>query len=146
MYPHFVGGFVLPALAAVCAGAILAFFFGGLKWSYKRHLAITLPLVLAPFILSWAVIKTGIPERRMIVAGTVVDQSTNDPIGHAVVSLADGTEEYSSEGNGNFILDLTGKANESEKVRIHVTKNGYTPDDETVAVPTSGFVIPLHHL
>lgn len=145
-YAHFAEGFLLPFLAAVSAGAILALFFGGLKWSYKKHLVVTLPLMLASFILSWLAVEKRAPERRMIVAGTIVDQSNNNPIGQAEVSLSDGSVRYTSEDNGNFILDLTGKVRESEKVRVRVMKAGYLPFDKTVGVPTEGFVIPLQHL
>ena len=144
-YPHFVEGFLLPLLAAVGAGAILALFFGGLRWSYKKHLVVTLPLVLGSFILSWLVIRESTPGRRVILAGTIVDQSSNEPIGQAIVSLSDGSAHYASEDNGNFSLDLTGKVKESEKVRVRVTKDGYAPYDGIVGVPTERFVIPLHH-
>jgi hypothetical protein len=147
-YSHLVEGFVLPALAAVFAGGVLAFFFGGLKWSYKKHLAVTVPLIVASFLLAWLVtwlvIGIGAPERRMIVAGTIVDESSNNPIGQALVSLSDGSGQYVSEDNGNFMLDLTGKVQRPGKVRVRVTKEGYSPHDETVSVPTEGFVIALH--
>jgi hypothetical protein len=143
---QFVQGFLLASLAAIAAGAILAFFFGGLKWSYKRHLLVTLPLVLLPFVVAWIVTTPAGRGHRLIMAGTIVDESSDEPIGQAVVSLADGSVRGDSEDNGNFRLDLTGRASMSQSVRIKVTKNGYLPVDAVVGVPTEDFIVKLHHL
>jgi len=145
-YTHYAELFLLPLLATVGAGCILAFVFDGLHWSLKTHLKVTLPLLLATFLIAWLLVSRSSTESRMVVAGTIVDQANNNPIGQATVSLLDGSVRYVSEDNGNFVLDLTGKLKDSERARVRVTKEGYQPYDGTVVVPTQGFVVPLHHL
>jgi hypothetical protein len=145
-YSHLLDGFLLPSLAAIVAGAILGLLFGGLKWSYKKHLAITLPVVFVSFCGALIAIRLGEARQTLVVEGVVVDDSTNKPIGQAIVSVADGKTSYISEDNGNFRLDLTGKITALEKARIHVSRNGYAPYDETVTVPAVGVEIALHHL
>jgi len=146
----FVVLYLVPLLAAVAAACIQAFFFGGRDWPLIKHLKVTIPLMLVTALIAWFLVARLSPnESRLVVAGTIVDQANNDPIGHAVVSLADGTSRELarelSEDNGNFKLDLTGRL-KGPRVRIHVTKDGYAPADRTDEVPAEGLVIQLHHL
>lgn len=145
-YSHFVDGFLLPALAALFAGGVVAVFFGGLRWSIKKHLWVTLPILVLAFVASWLITMSSKPEHVLTVAGTVVDETTNQPVAQALVGLADGSKHDLSEDNGNFRLDLAGTISKVARVRIRVTKNGYSPFDGTVEVPTEGFVIRLRHL
>lgn len=145
-FAHYVESYLLQTLAAICAGGVLALVFGRLHWSRRKHLTVTLPVILLSSLAAWLLVASFSPRPRMVIAGTIVDQANNDPIGQATVSLVDGSERYISEANGNFVLDLTGKVKDFERARVRVTKEGYQPYDGTVVVPTQGFVVPLHRL
>jgi len=130
IYKYFAQNFVLPALAAALAGVVLAILGGTLKWSLKKHLAITVPLVVVAFIVSWSVTQHRDPS--LVLAGTI--------------SLDGVSERYLSEDDGNFRLDLTGKVKASERARVRVAKSGYSTFDGTAEVPSEGFIVRLHHL
>ncbi len=116
-----------------------------MKWPARRHFAVTLPIVLAAFVLSWMVTRDKTPDQSLVIAGTIVDES-NNPLGQTTITLANTGERCFSEDNGNYKLDLTGKSKTSDRVRIHFTKEGYSPYDASVEVPTRGFVVRLHRL
>ncbi|MBZ5689714.1 MAG: carboxypeptidase-like regulatory domain-containing protein [Acidobacteriia bacterium] len=141
---HFVKDFVVAVLASVVAGAIIAIFFGGLRWTLKKHLTVTVPIIVLSAFAAWAV-TNWTSEPVIGVAGTVVDESTNEPIAQAKVNLPDENVRDTSEDNGNFRLKLTHKLN-GKRVHINVAKDGYRPFDATVEVPSEDFIVKLHHL
>jgi hypothetical protein len=146
-YSYFVQNFLFPTLAAFAAG--LLSLGGSRKSSGRKRLVIALLIGILAFGLSWSVIPSGKTERPTVVAGAVVDDSSNDPIGQALVILTDESPRELarelSEDNGNFRLDLTGKLR-GPRVRIHVAKDGYASADRTAEVPAEGLIIQLHHL
>lgn len=143
VYSHYVDYFLLPVLGAIVAGILI---YGlTMKWPIRRYLWIMLPVSLIALAVTWSVARNNNPERKLIVAGTVLNDS-NDPVGQATIALANSGEHYLSEDNGNFMLDLTGKVKESERVRLQVTKDGYSPFDGTVEPPTDNFIVRLHKL
>ena len=140
----FVQNFLLPALAG-----ILVFVLLSLKQiSLRKRWAIAGAVFLVALLVSASVSRPlhRSPEPRLVVEGTVVDAASNSGIGQAVVSLSDGGRSCTSVDNGNFLLDLTGEVQESSRVRISVTKNGYMPFDGTATVPAHDFVVQLRHL
>jgi hypothetical protein len=137
VYSHFVDYFLLPTLAGSVIYVLAA------KWSVKWRLTGTVLVFLIALAVSWSV--THRPAPKLIIAGTVLNDS-NDPVGQATITLANGGERYLSEDNGNFMVDLTGKVKESERVRLQVTKDGYSPFDGTVEPPTDNFIVRLHKL
>lgn len=141
---HFVKDFMLPTLAAVAAGAILVIPFGGLKWTVKKHLKVTFPII-GLSVITALVITSWTPKTGIGLAGTVVDESTNEPIAQATVNLPNENVRDTSENNGNFRLELTQKLN-GQRVHINVVKPGYRPFDATVEVPSEDFIVKLHHL
>jgi hypothetical protein len=100
--------------------------------------------VLVAFGVCWLVTQRGEPAVTVVLAGTVVDEA-NQPLGQATITLADGSSHL-SEDNGNYRLDLTGKAKKSERITIRVTKSGYSPVDATVEVPTEGYIVQMGRL
>jgi hypothetical protein len=147
-YSYFIQNFLLPTLATLAAGA-LAIPLGVRKRSWKP-VGIALLISLAAFGTSWFIIRNGTPDDHpLILAGTVVDESSDNPIGQAIVSLVDeNSQELArelAEDNGNFRLDLTGKFKGSS-VRIHVAKSGYAPADRRADLPAEGLKIQLHRL
>ncbi len=85
------------------------------------------------------------PRTNLVIAGTVVDQSTNQAVGQAVLSVVGRTEKYVTEDNGNFRLELQLPVADG-RVRIHATKNGYIPYDATVTPPTESLIVPLRKM
>jgi len=86
------------------------------------------------------------PADELIIAGTVVDATTNQAVGQATVSVVGRTETYVTEDNGNFRIRLRGSPLEDGRVRIHVTKGGYRAYDEAISPPTESLVVPLGKL
>jgi hypothetical protein len=145
--PQVVQKVLVSFLVAIAAGAVVAGFNKlfttlSLKKSLLIAAVVSLVVLLAAVFVSW----DHIPETHLIVEGTVVDETSNDGIGQALISLSGGDKSCTSVDNGNFQMDLTGEVKESQRVRIHVTKDGYKPYDGTVVVPTHDFVVLLHHL
>jgi|HubBroStandDraft_5_1064220.scaffolds.fasta_scaffold177975_3 hypothetical protein len=80
----------------------------------------------------------------LVIAGTVVDQKTNQAIGQANLSVVGRSESYVSEDNGNFRIQLHAPELEGGRIiRIHVAKPGYAPYDGTVSPPSENLIIPL---
>ena len=75
-----------------------------------------------------------------VIAGMVVEQSTNRGIGQATILLAGRTEEYVTEDSGNFRIQL--QASAPNRVRLHVTKVGFQPLDITVE-PQENLILQL---
>ncbi len=144
MFTYFAQNFLLPLLAAVGAGIVLLL-LGGVKWSVKKHFAITLPVVLMAFGLCWFVTKTSEPAPRVIIAGRIVNDK-NESVDQAIVTVSNGNEQAMSDDNGNFKLDVTGRFRPPETVEIHVNKTGYTPYNGMTQVPSQDFIIHLHRL
>lgn len=80
-----------------------------------------------------------------VIAGRVVDQTTNEGLGQANLSVAGRSENYLSEDNGNFRIELRGTLPENGRARLLVTKPGYAPHDEAV-MPTESLIIALKKL
>ncbi len=144
--PRFLELFLLPLLAAVAAGGILALFFGGLRWSCKKHLAVTLPLLVLSFGAAWIAVQKTETKRDLAIAGAIVDESSNQPVGQALVTANDGSVTCLSEDNGNFVLNFKEGRSGAGRTRIHVSKAGYRDFDGTASWPSEGLEIQLHHL
>lgn len=80
-----------------------------------------------------------------VIAGRVVDQMTNEGLGQANLSVAGRSENYVSEDNGNFRIELHGALPENGRARLLVTKPGYAPHDEAV-MPTESLIVALKKL
>jgi hypothetical protein len=122
----------------------------------KRNSAVTVAIISALGLVLAAVIGAVLqpswwrpeprPRNNLVIAGTVVDQATNRSIGQATISITGRTETYFTEDNGNFHIELQGKFPENGRARIHVTKEGYRPYDETVSPPTEDLIVPLRRM
>jgi len=77
---------------------------------------------------------------KSVIAGMVVEQSTNRGIGQATIVVAGRTEQYITEDSGNFRIELHTDA--PPRVRLHVTKVGFQPLDISVE-PEESLVLPL---
>jgi hypothetical protein len=77
-----------------------------------------------------------------VIAGTVVDASTNSTIGQARISIVGRSETSVAEDNGNFRLELYADLPREGVVRLHVAKDGYLPSDQTTT-PTNTLIIQL---
>lgn len=84
-------------------------------------------------------ITSPIPADLMVVAGTVVDQSTNLGVARATITV-DGQSSV-SEDSGNFRIVLP--ATVHDRVRVSVTHDGYLPSDQSVVPPTHDLVVQL---
>jgi Carboxypeptidase regulatory-like domain len=92
----------------------------------------------------WRPVST--PSQPQVIAGTVVDQVSNLGIGQATVSLSGRTETAVTVDNGNFRIELRPLPSDDQRIRIHVTKDGYRPADETVTPTAENLIITLKKL
>lgn len=122
----------------------------------RKNPAITVALITALSVIIAAVVGAilqpswwrGEPQPKtaaLVIAGTVVDQATNQGVGQAVLLIAGRAETYVTEDNGNFRLDIRGTL-EGERARLHVAKQGYAPYDGTVMPPTESLIVPLRKM
>lgn len=143
-YHYFAQNFLMAFLAAVAAGIVIFCFGNARQWPMVRWIVVVVLVAVAGFTISWSVTRKA--AEPLVIAGTVVDENGH-PVGQAVVTLvADEALRAVSEDNGNFTLDLSGKVKGEERIRVHVTKQGYRPYDGSTQVPTAELVVQLHHL
>jgi hypothetical protein len=81
------------------------------------------------------------PEEPLVVAGTVVDQSTNIGIGQATIVITGQSSSFFSEDSGNFRIVLPGT--DRSPVRLSVTKDGYYKIDQSVTPPTHDLILQM---
>ena len=74
-----------------------------------------------------------------VVAGTVVDQSTNIGIGQATITI--GGQTSTSEDSGNFRVVLPAPV--PDRVRLSVTRSGYFESDQSVVPPTHDLILQM---
>src|SRR5216684_3201950 len=91
-------------------------------------------LIGASAVVIAALITTIYPSLRnqnskSVIAGMVVEQSTNKGIGQATIVIAGRTEQYITEDSGNFRIEL--RTDAPKRLRLHVSKAGYQPLDMT---------------
>lgn len=78
--------------------------------------------------------------RSHLLSGTVIDELTNKSVQQAEISIVGRNEQYFTEENGNFAIQL----NDSIKsVRIRVLKKYFKPFDKTYDLPSEGIIIQL---
>jgi hypothetical protein len=82
-----------------------------------------------------------VPEEPLVVAGTVVDQSTNMGIGQATIVVDEQNASFVSEDTGNFRIVLAGT--KRDPVRLSVTKDGYFKVDQSVTPPTHALILQM---
>jgi hypothetical protein len=76
------------------------------------------------------------------IAGIVVNQETNQGIGHAAISIAGRVEEYLTEDTGNFRINLPADA--PKRVRLRVSKSGFQPLDTSIEQGAENTILQLH--
>ncbi|WP_353064587.1 hypothetical protein RBB77_02320 [Tunturibacter psychrotolerans] len=81
------------------------------------------------------------PDEALVIAGTVVDQSTNMGIGQATIVIDGQSSSFTSEDTGNFRIALPGI--NRDPVRLSVTKNGYFKVDQSVIPPTHALILQM---
>jgi hypothetical protein len=81
------------------------------------------------------------PEEEMVVAGTVVDESTDMGIGQAMIVVDGQSSSSVSDDSGNFRIVLSGT--NRDPVRLSVTKDGYSRIDQSVVPPTHSLILQM---
>ena len=81
------------------------------------------------------------PDEALVIAGTVVDQSTNMGIGQAIIVIDGQSSNFTSDDIGNFRIALPGT--NRDLVRLSVTKKGYFNVDQSVIPPTHDLILPM---
>jgi hypothetical protein len=83
-------------------------------------------------------------KAALVLSGTVVDESTNQGIPLASISIAGRPESYSTENTGNFRMVFPPDFPVDGSIRVRVEKTGYAANDMSYALPSEGNVIILH--
>ena len=86
-------------------------------------------------------LASAIPDGPLIIAGTIVDRSTNLGIGEATVSVEGQNSSSSTDDNGNFRIALPGIT--ADPVRLAVTKDGYFTNSQSVTPPTHSLILQM---
>jgi hypothetical protein len=107
--------------------------FGILSWVWST--AILHRNQPAPAVVASA------PEEQMVVAGTVVDESTNLGIGQATIMIDGQSSRSVSDDSGNFRIVLPGT--NRDPVRLSVTKDGYSKIDQSVTPPSHALILQM---
>jgi hypothetical protein len=81
------------------------------------------------------------PKQNLVVAGTVVDQATNDAVGQATIAVDVDGLSVTSEDSGNFQLVLTGE--HRGRIRITATKPGYARIEQSVEPPVHDLILQM---
>jgi hypothetical protein len=81
------------------------------------------------------------PKEKLVVAGTVVDQATNDAVGQATIAVDGAALSVTSEDSGNFQLVLPDE--HRGRVRITATKAGYARIEQSVAPPVHDLILQM---
>jgi hypothetical protein len=118
----------------------------------KRSPTITVAIIGAVGVIVAAVISAILqpswwrsephPRMDLAIAGTVVEESTNEGVGQASLSIVGRAESYVTEDNGNFRIEVKSAVPMDRVVRLHVVKKGYLPYDGTTTA-TENLVIEL---
>ena len=141
-YGFFAQNFLLPTL-----GSIVVLIIGARReWSWRNQIIGVFVVSAVAYLVSATIVNSLTRSDNLLIVGTVVDETTHSGVGQARVSLVGTSDYYLSEDNGNFRFDATHKARRSERVRLHVEKNGYRSIDETIAVPSEDVVLVLSKL
>ena len=118
------------------------------RWTRDQKIAAT-ALVIA---LVAALIGITTPEIRkriglehraenIVINGMVVDRDTNRGIPQAAIYAVGRPEQYTTEDNGNFRINLL--PDTPKLVRLHVTKPGFLPLDQSIEAPADGIILQL---
>jgi hypothetical protein len=81
------------------------------------------------------------PNEMLVVAGTVVDQATNDAVGQATIAVDVNGLSVTSEDSGNFQLVLPDE--HRGRVRVTATKAGYARVEQLVAPPVHDLILQM---
>jgi hypothetical protein len=80
-------------------------------------------------------------KAKLVVAGTVVDQATNEAVAHVTIALDVAGLSATSEDDGNFQLVLPDE--HQGRVRITATKAGYSRIEQSVAPPVHDLILQM---
>lgn len=76
-----------------------------------------------------------------VLAGTVVDENSNMSISGAEISIVGIAEQYYTEQNGNFRINLANTI--QGPVRVRITKSNYFTIDKSFNLPNESVIIQL---
>ena len=77
------------------------------------------------------------------VAGSVLDESTREPVPGALVSVIGRQETSTTESNGNFRIEFDLTRPLPEVVRLRTVANGYASIEEDIRPPSHSVVVQL---
>jgi len=82
------------------------------------------------------------PQALPVIAGRVIDASTNAGVSHAGISLSGRPETYLTDDNGNFRVRMVAPF-PNEGVRLQVKKAGCVTLDQVVRPPAENLMLEL---
>ena len=140
---------VFRSAMALAAAGIAVYLPGSIHVNYGK--SIRAGGAIAIFVLIWLFNPASLISKpqhdsaganvEQVISGIVVDQITNEGIGHASIALAGRTETYVTEDTGNFRIDLP--AETKGRIRLRVSKDGFATLDRSVEPPVENLVLQL---
>lgn len=134
---------ILALAAAGFAAFIPGFIHAEIKHTIRAGGALAVFIVVYFFspasILSTPPSQDGV--NFLTIAGIVVDRATSQGLGQARINVVGQNQEYVTEDNGNFRIQL--RLSVPGRVRLLVNKEGFHQLDATVQVPAENLILQL---
>ena len=136
--------FVQQFLLSIISGLVVAV-ISALVLQKDKRLSKTKMILICLFLfgLAFAVMYYATRPSGLTVAGTVVDEETNQALSGAEISVVGRTESCRSEDNGNFRMQIREPSEDSEPIRLRADKGGYQTLDRSVTPPSFQIILPL---
>jgi len=82
-------------------------------------------------------------EDKLVLAGMVVDESTNKPVPQASLIFVGLSESNVTDDSGNFSVSFPSKEVPTKNVRTRIQMAGYRPYDRSLEVPAFNYILQL---
>lgn len=136
--------------------ALMVLLLGGLAYVFFRRANPRIKIIIFMVLFAGAVaygvavvnvprsVDSPAPENSLVLAGTIVDSSSDAAVPQAEVSLVGRSEMTLSDDHGNFKITLQRLGVSAPELRLRVSKDGFKALDYQVTPPADGLVLALH--
>lgn len=111
----------------------------------KSRITIVVALIGALAAIAAALIgrQWGTSEDKIVLAGMVVNESTNTPVPQASLIFVGLSESDVTDDSGNFSVSFPSKEVPTKHVRTRIQMAGYRPYDRSLEVPAFNYMLQL---
>lgn len=110
-----------------------------------RTTAIIVALIGALAVIGAALVSRpwNSSDGKIVLAGMVVDESTNKPVPQVSLIFVGLSESYVTDDSGNFSVSFPSKEVPTKNVRTRIQMAGYRPYDKNLEVPSLNYILQL---